>query len=223
MDQAPYSHWRALRPGYFELNKEALNVHLVQLDALPCPSGRLVIRDSNGFSRGPQRAIPVIPGHYQLTATCVEQGRISLLAYLSIEFSKNPATQWQRLSPTYTQEQAEDLPERWRGGFVNRSAYGLMVDEALLKEGLPYDDDHCYSMLCFWQNRIEDTKPDWEGARYKFSPEQDKAPVVIFRTHQMQGLTPIYGELDDVGLLARLHVDLGLMNRLYQKSEEGHS
>jgi hypothetical protein len=215
----PVPHWRALRPGYFELKKEALNVHLVKCEDLPIPSGRLIIKDANGFGRGPQRAIPVIPGTYPMTATCVEQGQVSMLAYISIEMSSAPVYAWKLLTPIHKNEQEMDIAERLRGGFLNRSAYGLMVDEDLMKNGLPIEDEHCYSMLCYWQNRIEDTKPVWEGGRYALDTQKEEKPVVIFKTRMMTGLTRIYGELDGMGFITRLHVDLGLMERLYKAGE----
>ena len=220
MTSDPYPEWRALKPGYFELNGEALNMHVLSLGELPIPSGRLIVKDSNAFGYGPQRAIPVIPSAYPIKATCVEQGSLSMLAYLSIEVSSEPSASWCALSPTHVNEPSEDLPERLQGGFLNRSAYGIMVDESLLKEGLPVEDEHCYSLLCHWQNHIEDTKPIWEGARYDFHSEQNTKPLVVFRTHQMTGMTRMYGELDELGLLCRIHVDLGLMSRLHQKAKE---
>lgn len=220
MNTPPYPEWRALKPGYFELNDEPLNMHIMSLGNLPIPSGRLIVKDSNAFGFGPQRAIPVIPNNYSLKATCVEQGSLSMLAYLSVELSYEPCVSWCSLAPTHIQESIDDLPERLQGGFVNRSAYGIMVDESLLKEGLPVEDEHCFSLLCHWQNHIEDIKPVWEGARYNFYSEQKSEPLVVFRTHQMKGITRLFGELDELGMLCRIHVDLGMMTRLHAKAND---
>lgn len=213
----PTPHWRALRPGYFELKGEPLTVTVLKLDDLPVPSGRLIIKDANGFGYGPQRAVPLIPGSYGMSATCVEQGEVSMLAYLSLEIGSktSKAKAWREITPVHREEQEEDVAERLRGGFINRSAYGLMVDESLLKQGIPMDDEHCFSLLCYWQNRIDDLGSVWEGGRYPIGEAKEGLPVTMFKTRRMSGLTKIYAEVDEMGFLLRLHVDVGLMERLY--------
>jgi hypothetical protein len=183
-----------------------------KVTGLHCPSGRILIKDGNSFGYGPQRAIPVIPGVYDIEATTLHQGDVSMLAYLIVVLSEQSASRFGELTPTHTGESVDSIPEKNRGGFFNRSAYALMVDEQILKEGIPTDDDHCYSLVCHWQNHVEDKKPDWEGCVYELGGQPDEN-LVYFKTRQLSGLTKLYGEFDDLGMLLRVHVDLGLMHR----------
>lgn len=211
----PYPTWRALRPGYLEIRGEALHITVLDLGQLPLPSGRLLVKDAFGFGYGPQRTIGVIPGSASLKATIVEQSGVSLMAYLSLGFQKARDTSFRRITPTFDGEEEASIPEKRQGGFVNRSTYAMVVDETLLKKGLPADDDHCYSMLCHWQNRLDDRPSPWEGHRFDLPGSEGQEALAFFKTRMNEGLTFLWMEEDQEGLPVGIHLDLGMMERLH--------
>lgn len=207
-------YWRALRPGHLEARGEALHVSLLNLPPQPIPSGRLVIKDSMGFGPAPQRVIRTVPGAVELKATVIEQEDASMLAYLSLIFSKEEAHQFSPLTPSFDGESVENMRESMKGGFTNRTSYAMMVDEELLKEGLPYEDEHCYSMLCHWQNTLSDHPTAWDGARLSLPGDRGEDALTFFRTRRIEGKCLLFQESNEEGFPLRIHIDLGLMERL---------
>ena len=213
-------NWRALRPGHLEAQGQALHVNILDLAPQPIPTGRLVIKDSMGFGPTSQRVIRTIPGSSELKATILEQGESKMLAYLSLIFSKEEVHSFHDLTPTFDGELLSNMSSSKKGGFTNRTSYAMMIDEQLLKEGLPLDDDHCYSMLCHWQNTLSDHPTEWEGARLTLPGERGEEALTFFKTRRITGQTLLWQESNEEGFPLRIHVDLGLMERVFSSDDQ---
>lgn len=208
----PYKHWRALKPGYFEVKKQALDIEIVSLGYIQCPSGKLIIKDTISFSPYNQEYFKVIPGNYEIKATLVVQQETTMLAYLSLIFSASKGNQFEKLCPT--RDNTGIHQKKQVEGFKNRSGYAMIVDESLLRLGLPIDDEQCHFMVHYWQNRIEDKKPNSESLFFDLDPESKKSELFVFKTRLNAGLTPVWNEIDEHGISTRFHIDLGLIPRL---------
>jgi hypothetical protein len=168
-----------------------------------------------GFGPTPQRVVRTIPGTYDLSATVLEQNGVSMLAYLSIIISKEEADSFSPVTPHFDEEDPGQMRQSIKEGFINRTSYAMMVDEELLKEGLPIEDEHCYSMLCHWQNTLSDHPTDWDGDRLDLPGDRGSKALTFFKTRRIEGKTLLWQETNKEGFPLRLHVDLGLMDRIH--------